>query len=227
MLRRSTGPTSPLGQANYFARWSELHSNIDPASTRFLAPWLRSMYSLGRPLVARGVSPHTVTSVGVALAVSAIAASAAGSRWPLLAGFIILLSAVADGVDGAVAVIGQSESRWGYVLDTVADRCSELCFLGCAYVLGAPPAFVVAIAALTLVQESARARAAAAGLDEIGILTVWERPSRVIVALVVTIGCGLAPGATVLVTLMSSLVGVGLALIGFVQLMVVLRRRLR
>lgn len=67
-----------------------------------------------------------MTSVGVALAVSAIAASAAGSRWPLLAGFIILLSAVADGVDGAVAVIGQSESRWGYVLDTVADRCSEL-----------------------------------------------------------------------------------------------------
>lgn len=226
MLHRSTGPASPLGQKEYFTRWSELHSNVDPISTRFLAPWLRSMYALGRPLVERGISPNTVTSVGVALAVSTIVASAAGSRWPLLAGVVILISAVSDGVDGAVAVIGKSESRWGYVLDTVADRCSELCFLACAYVLGAPPALVVAIAALTLLQESARARAVGAGLDDIGILTVWERPSRVVTALVVTIGCGLAPGATDLVTLMSSLVGVSLALIGFVQLMVVLRRRL-
>lgn len=215
-----------LDRQGYFANWSALHSNIDPGSVRFVAPWLRVMYAASRPLVARGVSPHSVTAAGVVMAAAAVAASAAGGHWPLLAAGVIALSALLDGVDGAVAVVGRSESRWGYVLDTVADRCSELLFLGCAFVLGAPVPLLIAIGASTLLQESARARAVAAGLDDVGVLTVWERPSRVVTALVLTIGCGLVPSSSAFVALMSSIVGVTLALIGFVQLMVVLRRRL-
>lgn len=204
-----------------------LHSNIDPSSSRLVSGWLALMYALARPLAARAVSPSTVTALGVMLAAASIPSAASGDRWPLAAAVLIVASAFLDGVDGAVAVVGGSESRWGYVLDTVADRVSELCFLGAAYVLGAPPVALVAIGALTLLQETARARAVGIGLAEIGVLTVWERPSRVVTAVVVTVGAGVAPDSADFVALMGSLVGLTLATIGAVQLMVVLRRRLR
>lgn len=185
------------------------------------------MYILGSLLVARRISAHTVTIVGVGAAALAVAASIPGSRWPLLAAVLILLSAVLDGVDGAVAVIGGTGSRWGYVLDTVADRCSDLCFLGSAFLLGAPAPVLIAVGTLTLLQESARARATGVGLREVGILTVWERPSRVVTALVVAVGSGVFVDRAAFVATMGGSVALVLSIIGFGQLMVVLFRRLR
>ena len=221
-----------LGRAEYLREWSGLHSNIDPSSSRFIGPWLRGMYALGYPLARRSVSPHTVTVVGVAVAASAtattwVAASAIpGSRLPLLAAVLVLISATLDGVDGAVAVVGGTRSRWGYVLDTVADRVSDLMFFVAAYLLGAPAPIVVTIAALTLLQESARARAAVVAPSDVGVLTVWERPSRVITTVVITGGAGLVPSQTALFATVGSAVALALAVVGFVQLMVVLFRRL-
>ncbi|MGA9872198.1 MAG: CDP-alcohol phosphatidyltransferase family protein [Rhodococcus sp. (in: high G+C Gram-positive bacteria)] len=232
MLRRRSPAdhaldVTPLDVEGYLRRWSELHGSIDPSTSRLVDPWLRAMYAVGRPLVNRSVSPHTITVVGVAMAFGAVATSIPGTRWPLVAALLVLLSAALDGVDGAVAVIGRSESRWGYVLDTVADRCSDLCFLAVAWLLGAPPGLLVVTGALTLLHEGARARAIGTGAHNVGTLTVWERPSRVITALVITVGAGFAPSSSAFVALMGSVVGTALAAIGFVQLMVLLYRRLR
>ncbi len=226
MIRRRSSPDPLLGRAEYLQNWSRLHSNIDPSSSRFIGPWLHVMYTLGRPLAQRSVSPHTVTIIGVAAAMLAVAAAIPGSRWPLFAAALILISAVLDGVDGAVAVVGRAHSPWGYVLDTVADRCSDLAFLAAAFLLGAPAPLVVATGALTLLQESARARATAVAPSDVTVLTVWERPSRVITAVVITGGAGIVTENAALFATVGSAVALALAIIGFAQLMFVLFRRL-
>lgn len=227
-LRRARRPARALlGRDAYLDEWSGLHGKIDPTSSALVRRWLGFVFVLGYPLARRSVSPHTVTLAGVGFAILAIGASVPGTRWPLLAAVLVLGSAVLDGIDGAVAVIGRSSSRWGYVLDTVADRCSDLCFLGAAYVLGAPPLLLVATGAMTLLQESARARATGVGLSDVGILTVWERPSRVVTVLVITVGAGSFPANTTFIAFMGALVGALLSTVGFAQLMIVLARRLR
>jgi CDP-diacylglycerol--glycerol-3-phosphate 3-phosphatidyltransferase len=52
---------------------------------------------------------------------------------------------------------------------------------------------VVAGGALAWWQEYVRARAAVAGMSEIGVVTVSERPTRVIVTAMFLLGCGLYP----------------------------------
>ena len=71
--------------------------------------------------------------------------------------------------------------RWGAVLDAVADRLGDLAFVGTLLLAGAHPAACAAGAALMLLQEYLRARAAAAGMAEVGVVTVWERPTRIVV----------------------------------------------
>jgi phosphatidylglycerophosphate synthase len=99
---------------------------------------------------------------------------------------VILLGAVLDGVDGAIAVRAGKASRWGRVLDPFADRCSDLLLILTLVVLGAPAWLGVVLAVCTLLLESVRAHAQATGMKGPGVLTWWERPSRVIVASLAT-----------------------------------------
>jgi CDP-diacylglycerol--glycerol-3-phosphate 3-phosphatidyltransferase len=119
--------------------------------------------------------------IGLAVTATVPAIAAAGAAWPLLALVILLVGAVLDGVDGAIAVRTGTASRWGRVLDPFADRCSDLLLLLTLVILGAPAWLGVALALLTLLLESVRAHAQTAGMEGPGALTWWERPSRVIV----------------------------------------------
>jgi hypothetical protein len=51
---------------------------------------------------------------------------------------LVLLSAVADTVDGAVAVIAGRATRLGQVDDSLADRLGEACWLVALWLVGAP-----------------------------------------------------------------------------------------
>ena len=68
------------------------------------------------------------------------------------------------------------------MLDPLADRVSDLLLLAVLVVLGAPLGLVAGLAAVTLLLESLRSSAQVAGMAGPGAVTVWERPSRVIVA---------------------------------------------
>jgi CDP-diacylglycerol--glycerol-3-phosphate 3-phosphatidyltransferase len=72
--------------------------------------------------------------------------------------------------------------------------------------------------------EYARARAAAGGMTEVGVVTVWERPTRVIVtATFLAAAAALGdPWPT-----LGAWAWVGLGIVGLVQLLVAVRRRLR
>jgi phosphatidylglycerophosphate synthase len=165
-----------------------------------------------------------VTVLGLLVSVAAAGLAAGGDGWWLLAAaLVVVLSALLDNLDGAVAVLAGRATRWGYVLDSVTDRCSDLLYVTALGLAGAPLWVCVAGGALALRQEYARARAAAGGMSEVGVVTVWERPTRVIVtaAFLASAAALGDPWAS-----LGAWAWVGLGAVGLVQLLVVVRRRL-
>ncbi|MEJ3743695.1 CDP-alcohol phosphatidyltransferase family protein [Actinomycetes bacterium KLBMP 9797] len=167
----------------YAVAWSQLHGGFDP---RHAGPavrgWMRAAYRVGAVLARAGIPPAAVTLVGLLTSVSVpVLASQSAGRLALAAVFVVL-SAMADSVDGAVAVVSGRASRLGYVYDSVADRIGEACWLAAFWVVGAPAPLVVLLGAACWLHEYLRARATAAGMTEIGAVTVGERPTRVALA---------------------------------------------
>jgi CDP-diacylglycerol--glycerol-3-phosphate 3-phosphatidyltransferase len=134
------------------------------------------------------------------------------------------VSGLVDNMDGAVAVLTGRATRWGHLLDSVVDRVSDLLYLVALAVAGAPVPVCAAGGALMFLQEYARARAAAGGMAEVGVVTVWERPTRIVVTVMFLVAAGVvdATWAT-----LGAWAWVGLGAVGLTQLLVVVRRRLR
>ena len=107
----------------------------------------------------------------------------------------------------------------------VADRVADALFLLALWLAGATAWVCVSAGALTGLLEYARARATAAGMTEIGVVTVWERPTRVIVTALFLLGVGLYDDARW--ARWGAQASLTLGLIGLAQLLVVVRRRLR
>ena len=213
-----------MDHADYVREWSRLHG-YDPGGNGFVRGWLRLSYALARPLAAAGVSPHLLTAAGV-LAATAAAVVADEDRPGrlLLAAGLVLASAVLDGVDGAVAVLARRTSRVGALLDSAADRVSDLLLVGVLWRAGADPSLSVLAGALTFLLEYVRARATVAGLTDVGVVTVGERPTRVVVVTAgvlatAVLGAGWASPAAAGVA--------GLTAIGLVQFLGVAVSRLR
>jgi phosphatidylglycerophosphate synthase len=213
-----------LSRDDYFDGWAALHGGYDPRGSALVRRWLALTYAVARPLARVGVAPDPVTGLAVLASAAAAALAAAGGRWSLLAALVVVCSGLLDSVDGAVAVLTSRATGWGHVLDSVADRVSDTAYLVALWLAGAPVPLCVAGGVLMFLQEYARARAGSAGLTEVGVVTVWERPTRVIVtaAFLLCVGlflddvwAGLGVAAWV-----------GLGAVGLVQLLVVVRRRL-
>jgi phosphatidylglycerophosphate synthase len=213
-----------LTREEYLLRWGRLHG-VDPGSIRVVRLWLRLVYLLARPLTGR-VSPSAVTGLGLLAALAVLPTAAGGGRWVLLAPLAVVLSGVLDSLDGAVAVLTGRTSPWGAVLDAVADRVSDCGYTVALWVVGAPGWLAVAAGGSTMLLEYVRARAAAAGLPDAGVVTVGERPTRIVSTTMFLAGAGLFPAAAA----GWAAVGAGLltvaAVVGLVQLLLVVRRRL-
>lgn len=172
----------------YFDRWQVLHNapDVDPRSNLLLRLVLSAFYRLSRPFAKSGVSPNFITFLGLGQAVLALGLSFA---FPLGAAVLILVSSLTDGIDGCVAALTNRSSRVGALLDAIADRLSEWCFVGAAVAVGAKPWLGASAAASILLFEYIRARLLAGGLHEVGPVSVGERPTRVI-------ACTIAVGAS-------------------------------
>jgi CDP-diacylglycerol--glycerol-3-phosphate 3-phosphatidyltransferase len=192
-LTNVTLRAKPLNWDQYAANWAMLHGGFDPrrASTT-VQGWMRLAYGLGRLAGRLHVPPSAVTTVGLLLSVAVPVTAARGPGWPLTAAVLVLLGAVADSTDGAIAVVMNRVTRRGSVYDSVADRLGEASWLAALWLVGAPGPLVVACGAMSWLHEYIRARASAVGMRQIGPVTTGERPSRVSVALV---GLLLAGGA--------------------------------
>lgn len=222
---------SGLTWLEYTAIWSRLHGGFDPnASSPVVRGWLQMAYRGGSLLGRLGVSPMTVTAFGLFLCIAVPFAAWFGSGGMVLGAALVLLAAVADGLDGAVAVVTGRVSKLGFVYDSVSDRLGELAWVAAFWVVGAPGWLVVGGAAVSWLHEYVRARATAGGMNGIGIVTVSERPTRVSVATGGLLVGGLAglvhPGWDTKVVALAAATWAFIGTIGLVQLAVAVHRDL-
>ncbi len=141
------------------------------------------MLRVGRVVAGWGLSPNTLTLLGLLLNVLVAAVIAVGH--PAAGGVLLLLASGFDMLDGAVARASNAVTRFGGFFDSTLDRYSEIVvFLGLlVYLLETADArvgslLVFAAAVGSLMISYARARAEAAGYGaSVGVL---PRPERVI-----------------------------------------------
>jgi len=165
----------------YFDDWSVLHGGYDPRTGNpWLRGWLTMVYAIARPLARRGVQPDVLTLSSIWLAGAVFVPADIGGRWAMLAGWVLVASGLFDTLDGCVAVLEDRTSRWGYVLDSAVDRVNDGIYLLAVVSVGAPPELAIACGFLFFFLEYVRARAGNAGGDEVGRITLAERPQRVI-----------------------------------------------
>jgi len=168
-------------RGEYFDRWQVLHGGYDPRTgSAWLRGWLTMVYALARPLARRGVQPDVVTVSSVWLAALVLVLSVIGGHWWIAAGWTMVASGLFDTLDGCVAVLEDRTTRWGYVLDSAVDRINDAVYLLAVVAVGCPPELAVALGFAFFFLEYLRARAGNAGGDEVGRVTVAERPTRVI-----------------------------------------------
>ncbi|MEH3075856.1 MAG: CDP-alcohol phosphatidyltransferase family protein [Quadrisphaera sp.] len=222
------GGTRGVTREEHLRRWSAAHGGT--AASPLVRVWLDGVRRAASPLAAAGVPPAAVTALGLALALAALAPAAAqaelGGRWALGVPVLLAVAALADGLDGAVAVLGGTASRAGAVLDATCDRLADAAALGALWILGAPALPVLVALGAGQLHEYVRARAQGEGMTGPGAVTVSERPTRVLVAAMFALGCGVYPGAATTWAAAGAWVGAAAALVGLVQLLVAVRREL-
>ena len=155
----------------YFA--AVIDMRVRPRVTRFLEP-------IGSALASLGVSPAVMTILGLAVVVAGSVVIANGD---LAVGAVILLvGALLDGLDGAVARASNSVTAQGAFLDAAFDRLGEIAaFAGLAVAMvGEVRILLLIILSLggAILVPYMRARAEAEGFDGRGGL--MGRAERVI-----------------------------------------------
>jgi CDP-diacylglycerol--glycerol-3-phosphate 3-phosphatidyltransferase len=210
----------------YYDAWSAVHGGYDPRSAFWPRTWLAMVHVLARPLVRRRVPPDVVTLLGVAATALALPPAAAGSAWPLLAVIVVVASGLLDNLDGCVAVLTGRSSRWGYVVDSLADRVCDGFYLVALWLAGAPAGLCAGAGAGIVLLEYGRARSAGAGFDEIGVVTLGERPTRIVVTCFGLAGAGIVPSAAAWSAGAGAAATLGVSLIGAAQFLRVARRAL-
>lgn len=215
----------------YASTWAGLHGGVDPRRARpTVKGWLRTGFRIARVGQRLRVPAGAVTAAGLlACVLVPVLAVRGGGSGALLAAVLVALAALADTVDGALAVLSRHTTRLGYVYDSVVDRLGEVCWLLALWRLGAPSYVVVTAGGLSWLHEYSRSRANAAGMAEIGTVTVGERPTRVIVTTAGLVLCGLTHSIAHVPPSIASVtasVWVVLGLIGIAQLFGAVHRRL-
>lgn len=168
-----------MSRGEYFERWGRLHGGLDPRTSIPVQAWLSITYVLARPLAAARLSPNAVTFLGMLVALTV--PYLVHTDRVLLAGIVALVAGVIDNLDGAVAIMTGKSSDFGYVLDSVADRVGDVALLVGLGLAAQTPWPAVGAAFLSFLQEYTRARAFAVGFTEIGVISLSERPTRVLI----------------------------------------------
>jgi phosphatidylglycerophosphate synthase len=162
-----------MNEREFKERWSQLHGGADTEGV--VGRWLSFSYQAARVCVALRISPNVLTFLGLGTAI------AMGlSTYAAIALLLLTISLFFDGIDGSVAILRGSDSKWGSLLDSLADRISEAFWLYMGWRLGIPAWVVISMWTIASTQEYARARLASLGHPEIGVVTPTERPVRAI-----------------------------------------------
>jgi len=136
--------------------------------------------------VALGIHPNTLTLIGVLINVGA--AVALGLDHFVLAGVIMIVANIFDFIDGKVAHITNTVSRFGAFWDSTWDRVSDIAlFLGLIYLyadLRRTDYVMVAPLAMLFSIMTSYARARAESLIEKCKVGFMERPERIVLFMI-------------------------------------------
>lgn len=149
---------------------------------RFREPVDRAVRPLGALLRRTGITPDQLTVVGLAIGVAAAIAIGAGHL--LIGLFLVILAALPDLLDGALAKAADSSSQRGAFFDSTVDRITDaLLFGGIAWYLATTDSALMvmlpfAVASTAQLISYQRAKAESLGLDAKGGL--MERAERIV-----------------------------------------------
>jgi CDP-diacylglycerol--glycerol-3-phosphate 3-phosphatidyltransferase len=170
----------------------------------------RIVEPVARGLLRIGVSPNAVTVAGSVGVVAASVIFAAHGR--LLAGTLIITAcALTDLLDGTMARLQGSKSKWGALLDSTVDRVSDAAVLGgVAYWLATSNqhrAATLALVCLILGQLVSYVKARAEGLGFTANVGLAERAERLLILGVggLLAGLGLKPALEVALWVLAAL----------------------
>lgn len=166
------------------------------------------VYNLFNPLIQLliklGITPNMVTVLGLMLNVLATVILVYGAEktnrgehsiiaW---AGLVLLIGGLMDMIDGRLARVGNMESKYGALFDSVLDRYSEMVmFLGICYYLIAHDYFLSSLFAFIALIGSVMVsytRARAEGLGVNASVGFMQRPERILLIGVAALLTGLA-----------------------------------
>jgi CDP-diacylglycerol--glycerol-3-phosphate 3-phosphatidyltransferase len=144
---------------------------------------LRAIINLS---VALGIHPNVLTLIGVLINVAA--AWALGNDRFLIGGVIIIVANIFDFIDGKVAHLTNTASRFGAFWDSTLDRLSDSAlFVGLIYLyadLGRADYVLVAALAMMFTIMISYARARAESLIEKCKVGFMERPERIVLFMI-------------------------------------------
>lgn len=148
----------------------------------FRKPIENAIRPVGVALRRTGLTPDHLTVVGLVVGVGA--AVAIGSGHLLIGMFLVILAAVPDVLDGALAKASEAASQRGAFFDSTVDRVTDALLLGgVAWYLAGHESSHMAVLAFAVMGASSlisyqRAKAESLGLDAKGGL--MERAERVV-----------------------------------------------
>jgi phosphatidylglycerophosphate synthase len=160
-----------VDKKEFFTTWSDLHGGAKIEGV--VKTWLQISYATAKFFAKLRVTPNLLTFAGLFFA---IALWQFANSWP--AALFLVLSLFFDGIDGSLAILQKKTSKFGAFTDSFVDRISEVFWALALYELGAPATLVFIALLTTYVQEYLRARAGGLGHEEVGIVTICERPVR-------------------------------------------------
>jgi CDP-diacylglycerol--glycerol-3-phosphate 3-phosphatidyltransferase len=149
---------------------------------KFRASVDRAVKPVGTGLERTGMSPDHLTVMGLVVAMGA--AVAIGAGYPRIGLLLVVLAALPDLFDGALAKASDTSSQRGVFFDSVIDRVTDaLLFGGVAWYLASKESahmavLPFAVMALSSVISYQRAKAESLGLEAKGGL--MERAERII-----------------------------------------------
>ncbi len=164
-----------------FSNWSALHGGAEVKG--IVRAWLTISFYITRPIIVLRLSPNSLSLLSIFAAVGFLLALE--SHWAIT---LLVLSLLLDGVDGTVAIATGKSSKFGALVDSVADRLVEGLWAVALYLLGAPWQVVIMAWLAAFIQEYLRARVGGLGVNQVLFVTWCERPVRATLIFIPLIG---------------------------------------
>ena len=170
-----------MNREQFFSHWSKAHGDAEVSG--IVRAWLSISFAITRPIIALRISPNFLSLLSIGAAIVFLVRI--DSHWAI---FFLVLSLLLDGIDGTVAISTGKSSKFGALVDAVADRIVEGIWAYAFFALGAPWQVIAIAWSAAATQEYMRARAGGLGVTNVLMVTWSERPVRATLIFIPLVG---------------------------------------